>query len=78
MAGKPKKETTKKAIVADEPKKVLGIDIGGTKIAICIADTNGEIVASDRVPSGATAPYEQVLPQNLPETSMIFEKKVVT
>ena len=49
--------------MANETKKVLGVDIGGTKIAICIADTNGEIVASDRVPSGATAPYEQVMPQ---------------
>ena len=33
--------------MANETKKVLGVDIGGTKIAICIADTNGEIVASD-------------------------------
>ncbi len=49
--------------MANETKKVLGVDIGGTKIAICIADTNGEIVASDRVPSGATAPYDQVMPQ---------------
>ncbi len=49
--------------MANELKKVLGIDIGGTKIAVCIADTNGGIVASDRLASGATAPYDEVIPQ---------------
>jgi len=42
---------------------VLGIDIGGTKIAVCIADSEGNVLISDRVKSGADKPYEQVLPQ---------------
>ena len=61
--------------MANETKKVLGVDIGGTKIAICIADTNGEIVASDRVPSGATAPYDQVMPQIIDVAKKVAAKK---
>ncbi|MFA6815319.1 MAG: ROK family protein [Lentisphaeria bacterium] len=38
--------------------KVLGVDIGGTKIAVCITDSNGNILASDRVP---TSPYATAL-----------------
>ena len=60
--------------MANETKKVLGVDIGGTKIAICIADTNGEIVASDRVPSGATTPYEQVIPQIIDVAKKVVAK----
>lgn len=41
-------------------KHVLGIDIGGTKIAVCIANENGEIIASDRFPSKGTT-YEDAL-----------------
>ena len=37
--------------------KVLGIDIGGTKIAVCIADSEGNVLASDRVKSGADTSY---------------------
>lgn len=40
-------------------KYVLGIDIGGTKIAVCLANENGEILASDRFPSTKT--YEEAL-----------------
>ena len=35
-------------------KYVLGIDIGGTKIAVCVANENGEILASGRFPSTKT------------------------
>ncbi len=40
-------------------KLILGIDIGGTKIALCLADTNGNIVGSARVDSGTHAEYEK-------------------
>ncbi|NMA21460.1 MAG: ROK family protein, partial [Lentisphaerae bacterium] len=40
--------------------KVLGVDIGGTKIAVCITDSNGEVLASNRIPM---APYAEVLPE---------------
>lgn len=40
-------------------KYVLGIDIGGTKIAVCLANDAGEILASGRFPSTAT--YEEAL-----------------
>ena len=49
--------------MSEELMNVLGIDIGGTKIAICIADQHGHVRASQRLASGATAPYQQVLPQ---------------
>ena len=42
---------------------VLGYDIGGTKVAVCVADANGRVLAHDRVPSGATRPYEEVMPE---------------
>ena len=35
-------------------RHVLGIDIGGTKIAVCVANENGEILASGRFPSTRT------------------------
>lgn len=38
---------------------VLGVDIGGTKIAVCIADAQGEVVASGRI---SMAPYAETLP----------------
>ena len=40
--------------------KVLGVDVGGTKIALCIADTEGNILANGRVPTGG-APYDEVI-----------------
>ncbi len=42
---------------------VLGYDIGGTKIAVCVADSTGKILASDRIPSGAARNYDEVLPE---------------
>lgn len=52
-------------------KKVLGFDVGGTKIAICLADDQGNVIASGRIPSGAQAPYEQVLPMLVDETKSL-------
>lgn len=47
-----------------EPTKTsLGIDIGGTKIAVSVANARGDVLASARVPSGASRPYEEVLPE---------------
>ena len=40
-------------------KLILGIDIGGTKIALCLADTNGTIIDSTRVESGTQTEYEK-------------------
>jgi glucokinase len=42
---------------------VLGIDIGGTKIAVCLADSKGRILSSRRLPGGARQSYTQFLPQ---------------
>ncbi len=49
--------------MSEELTKVLGIDIGGTKIAVCIADQQGHVLASRRLTGGSTVPYQQVLPQ---------------
>ncbi|MBI2437884.1 MAG: ROK family protein [Lentisphaerae bacterium] len=38
---------------------ILGIDIGGTKTSVCIGNERGEIVASDRMPSGRGESVEQ-------------------
>ncbi len=42
---------------------VLGYDIGGTKVAVCVADSAGRILADARVPSGAARDYQEVLPE---------------
>ena len=39
-----------------EVTHVLGIDIGGTKIAICVADNQGNVLASDRIPNATMEP----------------------
>jgi glucokinase len=41
---------------------VLGYDIGGTKIGICLADSNGKILGKDRIENKDTYP-EEILPQ---------------
>ncbi|MFO7821784.1 MAG: ROK family protein [Lentisphaeria bacterium] len=46
----------------NESFPVVGIDIGGTKIAVCVADPNGTILASERVEGGTQKPYASVLP----------------
>lgn len=48
--------------VSDSEGFVLGYDIGGTKVAVCVADSTGKILADERFPSGATSAYDTVLP----------------
>ncbi len=45
-----------------DSSKVIGVDVGGTKIAVCLADSDGNILASGRVPTGG-APYCEVIPK---------------
>ncbi len=49
--------------VSSPQEYVLGIDIGGTKLAIGIADEQGRLLHSDRIPSNATEPWEKTLPR---------------
>ena len=42
---------------------VLGFDIGGTKIAVCVADANGKILANERFEGGTQQPYVKTLPK---------------
>lgn len=42
---------------------VLGYDIGGTKIAICLADSTGKILAKERIEGGTKQPYQEILPR---------------
>lgn len=42
---------------------ILGFDIGGTKVAVCLGNARGEVLASGRIKGGARRPYDQVLPE---------------
>ena len=42
-------------------KKYLGIDLGGTNIALGIVDAAGHILARDSVPTGADRPAEAII-----------------
>ena len=42
---------------------LLGLDIGGTKIAVCVGDAAGTILASDRIQGGTQQPYDVMIPQ---------------
>lgn len=42
---------------------VLGYDIGGTKIAVCLADSSGTIRNDARLSTGALSDYRDVLPE---------------
>ncbi|MBQ6473355.1 MAG: ROK family protein [Victivallales bacterium] len=42
---------------------VLGVDIGGTKIAVCLADSEGNLCASGRIPTGGSITYMEALPK---------------
>ncbi|HOG51770.1 MAG TPA: ROK family protein [Lentisphaeria bacterium] len=64
--------------MSDKLMNVLGIDIGGTKIAVCIADSQGNVLASQRLASGATAPYEQVLPQIIGQARQLMVETGLT
>lgn len=44
-------------------KYILGIDVGGTKIAVCVADKEGNLLASNRLHGGAAREYREVLPE---------------
>jgi glucokinase len=44
---------------------LLGIDIGGTKIALCVADSAGTILAKERMEGATLRPYPEVLPELL-------------
>jgi glucokinase len=47
-------------------KKIyLGFDIGGTKIAVCVGDSDGQVLASDRLDGGTMQAYTEVLPRLL-------------
>lgn len=58
----------------NEAGAVLGFDIGGTKIAVGVCSTDGRILASERVPSGAQAEYGQVLPQLVATAQQVIRK----
>lgn len=47
----------------DTQTPILGIDVGGTKIAVCVGNSQGDILASKRVHGGAQQPYADVLPK---------------
>ena len=42
---------------------LLGVDVGGTKIAVCVADSTGHILAKERIEGGSTQKYEAALPR---------------
>ncbi|MFA4943078.1 MAG: ROK family protein [Lentisphaeria bacterium] len=42
---------------------VLGVDVGGTKIAVCLADSTGRILAKERIDGGGKQPYATVVPR---------------
>lgn len=47
----------------DHDTPILGVDIGGTKIAVCVGDAAGRVLAAERVHGGAQRPYAEVLPE---------------
>jgi glucokinase len=57
-----------------QEKKVLGIDIGGTKIAICLADNSGKLLATKRIKSGGDRPYGAFLPELLAACRNVLEE----
>mgnify|MGYP000046421579 CR=1 FL=1 len=46
-----------------EQTYVLGVDIGGTKIALCVGDNKGNIKSSRRLQGGTRQEYKEVLPE---------------
>ncbi len=47
----------------DRQTPLLGIDIGGTKIAVCVGNAAGQVLAAERLEGGAQRPYADVLPE---------------
>lgn len=57
--------------------KIIGIDIGGTKIAIGRADTRGNLEDSVRFPTDVTRGYRSILEEIIEKTSKLFERDSV-
>lgn len=51
--------------MTNETFNILGIDIGGTKFAVCVGDSDGNIRSEGRMASGGERPYDEVLPELL-------------
>jgi glucokinase len=45
-----------------EEPVILGLDIGGTKVAVCVGDAHGRILASERVEGATQRDYAEALP----------------
>jgi len=52
---------------------VVGYDVGGTKVAVCVADAQGRVLAHERVRSGAERAYEDVLPEMIAAGKRVIE-----
>lgn len=57
-----------------DDKLILGIDIGGTKVALCLADPMGNILDSIRVDSGTQTDYSRVLREMLATADRLIER----
>ncbi|HRU32202.1 MAG TPA: ROK family protein [bacterium] len=57
--------------------KIIGIDIGGTKIAIGRADTRGKLEDSVRFPTDVSRGYRSILEEIIEKTSKLFERDSV-
>lgn len=53
-------------------QKVIGVDIGGTKIAVCLAGCQGNVLESVRIPSRK---YEQNLEEILQAAKLMLQKR---
>jgi len=49
--------------MSNTPIPVLGYDIGGTKIAVCVADSDGALLSHERIPSAGMGDYANVKPE---------------
>ena len=56
---------------------VLGFDIGGTKIAVCLAMSDGKILASGRVDNRMRKP-DEVLPDLVKEGKRLLKEAGIT
>ncbi|HHV81026.1 TPA: ROK family protein [bacterium] len=57
--------------------KIIGIDIGGTKIAIGRADSRGNLEDSVRFPTDVSRGYRSILEEIIEKTSKLFERDSV-
>jgi len=57
--------------------KIIGIDIGGTKIAIGRADSRGNLEDSVRFPTDVSRGYRSILGEIIEKTSKLFERDSV-